>query len=851
MIMEKQRVIKTPLDLVVSESYGKYAKYIIQDRALPDVRDGLKPVQRRILYAMNDLNIHYDKPYKKSARSVGEVIGKYHPHGDSSIYEAMVRMSQDWKNNLCLLDMHGNKGSIDGDAAAAMRYTEARLSKVANLMLQNLDKNTVKFMPNFDDSEKEPSVLPSIFPNLLINGATGIASGYTTNIPPHNPNEVCDALVYKISHPNCSIDDLIKICPAPDFPTGGEIHGLDGCYNAAKTGTGKFAIRASITTKTDLAKIDQLIITSIPYDTNKSQIVKQIDEIIYNKEVAGLLEVRDESDAKGVCVVIDIRKDSNLENIKNYLYKKTLLQINYSTRFIAIVDRAPVLLTLDQYLDAQIKHSLDIINKTDIYDLNKINLRKEVVLGLIKAIDIIDQIIALIRSSSSKQEAKEKLVATFDFTINQAEAIVMMRLYRLTKTDINDLKAEYEQLVADALIIQARIDDINIRKQYLKELIKNIKKEFGYARKTLLVDQLSKIEINEDDMIEKQDLMITISSQGYIKTVRKKSFESSKYNEAGIKTNDLLVYINHINSHHKINIVTSLGKLISIVAHKLPILKWKDIGEHLNNFVKCEGNESVIYAFISDENFDFNSHQLLLTTKHNIIKKINLAECELNKPIKSISVMKLADHDQLISAQLLKANLNYLVFISTSNGLGMIFSSHEVSLLSRTAKGIKACKLKLNDYLISAYALEHSNHNLALFLDGALKIVNLNDLKLSHRFLTPSNLFLSNKKIKPVLASFLLTKGNGFYLLKNDGSVNVFALVDPKAASFDTKPINNNELNDLKQVSYDYFISELADSKAINKATIVASQIEIVNLEEETESTIDLLSTIGDKEYES
>lgn len=813
-----QKIINTPLDNIVGESYAKYAKYIIQDRALPDIRDGLKPVQRRILYAMSELGIFYDKPYKKSARTVGEVIGKYHPHGDSSIYEAMVRMSQDWKNNLCLLDMHGNKGSIDGDNAAAMRYTEARLSKIASVMLANLKKDVVKFSPNFDDSEKEPSILPSLFPNLLINGATGIASGYATNIPPHNPNEVFDALIYRIDHPDCSVEKLIKICPAPDFPTGGEIHDLNGCANAHKTGEGKFIIRACIDFKINDNKINQIIISSIPYETNKALIIKEIEDIIYNKEVAGLIEVRDESDAKGISIIIDTKKDINLENVKNYLYKKTNLEISYNTKFIAIVHRTPTLVNLSTYLDAQINHSLDVINKVDLYDLNKILLRIEIVEGLIKCVDLIDEIIKIIRASESRQDAKNTLIQVFNFTNNQAEAIIMMRLHNLTRTDIFDLKNEWQSLQDEAKTLQERINSLQVRKNYLKQKMIEFKKTFGFERKTKLFDELVKVEINEDQMIEKQNLNLVISRDGYIKTVSKKSFESSKYDELGLKTNDILFYHNIINSHDKILIITSKAKLINLVAHKITSMRWKDVGEHLNNYVKFDANEKVIAVYIWNEQFKIDEYQLVLASRLNLIKRIELSELDINKNSKQISIMKLNDNDNLISANLIKKGHNQFIIAISKLGLALLFLVHEINCLNRLAKGIKIMKLKPNDEVSAILITPNNGYNVQLFLERGSKCFNISELKLSKRATTPTNLYPITKKVQNVLAAFLVAHENVFYLLDQQQKINPYYLSNPKPTKLDTKISIYENDQMITDVVKDYFLSDeaISDFKKIN-----------------------------------
>ncbi|MDE6289807.1 MAG: DNA topoisomerase 4 subunit A, partial [Ureaplasma sp.] len=466
---KKNTIINQSLATIMSDCFGRYAKYVIQDRALPDIRDGLKPVQRRILYAMGELGLFHNKQYKKSARTVGEVIGKYHPHGDSSIYEAMVRMSQDWKNNLPLLDMHGNNGSIDGDSAAAMRYTETRLSEVSTIMLDNIKKNIVEFTLNFDDTEKEPTVLPSLFPNLLINGCVGIAAGYATNIPTHNPKEVFDALIYRIKTPNSSLSTIMKIIPGPDFPTGGIINTDSGLKDAFETGRGKFVISSKIEFNESNSKINQIVIKEIPYDTNKSIIIKELNDIMYDEKIPGILEIRDESDKNGVSIVIDVKKDKNLELIKNYLLKNTKLQVNYSTNFVVILNKKPTIVPLLTAFDSYIEFAISIIVKTAEYDLEKASKRAEILLGLIKAIKIIDKVIAVIRSSESKEDAKNNLMKKWEFSQIQAEAIVSLQLYKLTKTDINQLKEEVDELTKTIEYLQNLISNQELQKDVLIE----------------------------------------------------------------------------------------------------------------------------------------------------------------------------------------------------------------------------------------------------------------------------------------------------------------------------------------------------------------------------------------------
>lgn len=464
-----EKIIEEDLDILVGERFGRYSKYIIQDRALPDARDGLKPVQRRILYAMYKLGLSANRPYKKSARIVGDVIGKYHPHGDTSVYEALVRLSQDFKVRLPLIDMHGNNGSIDGDPAAAMRYTEARLSKYSEYLLEDINKRTVGFVPNFDDEEYEPTVLPAKFPNLLVNGASGISAGYATEIPPHNINEIIQAVIYKLNHKRAKLDDLMEIVKGPDFPTGGIVQGINGIKKAYETGRGKIIIKAKCET-VEMKNINQIVITELPYDVNKANLVRKMSEIYQKKNIDGIIDIRDESDREGLRIVVDLRKDANSEDILNFFFKTTDLQINYNFNMVAIANKRPLLMGLNELLDLYISHQKEVITNRSNYELAAAKKRLHIVEGLIEMVSILDAVIQTIRSSENKRDAIENLVATYNFSDLQAEAIVMLQLYRLTNTDIVQLQIEKEKL-------SQLIEELNDILANEASLVRVIKKE--------------------------------------------------------------------------------------------------------------------------------------------------------------------------------------------------------------------------------------------------------------------------------------------------------------------------------------------------------------------------------------
>jgi topoisomerase-4 subunit A len=554
-----------PIEEIMSESFGRYAKYIIQDRALPDIRDGLKPVQRRIIYAMNDLQLFFDRPHKKSARTVGEVIGKYHPHGDTSIYEAMVRMSQAWKNNLPLLDMHGNNGSIDGDSAAAMRYTECRLSRFGQTLIENINKNTVSFINNFDDSEKEPIVLPTFLPNLLINGANGIAAGYATNIPPFNVGEVIDAVITRIDSPNGYLSTILKIMPGPDFPTGGIVLNPEGVRDAYENGKGKITIRAKIIQKS--AK--QIYITEIPYETNKSVIIRNIQELANKHDVLNIEEVRDESDDKGVSIALDMKNGKNFDFVKNFLFKNTQLQISYNINMVVIKNRKPYCLPILQILDAFIEHIEHVVISSSKFDLAKAKTRQEITIGLIKAIRMLDDVVELIRKSNDKISAKESLITKMTFSEAQAEAIVNLRLYRLSNTDVTNLNKELLELEENISELELLIHNKEYRNNFLKNKLRNFKKIFGCQRKTEISHEEAKIEIDQTDIIEDRENILVITRDGYLKNISKRSYSNSEYDHLKLKEGDIPIAQFISNQRDKVILITSRGNYISIPTHKI------------------------------------------------------------------------------------------------------------------------------------------------------------------------------------------------------------------------------------------------------------------------------------------
>lgn len=683
----KESIVVSPLEEIMSDRFGRYSKYIIQDRALPDARDGLKPVQRRILHSMNTLGITANKPYKKSARIVGDVIGKYHPHGDTSVYDAMVRMSQSWKTRETLIDMHGNNGSMDDDPAAAMRYTEARLSPIAQYMLSDIDKNTVLFAPNFDDEETEPTVLPARYPNLLVNGITGIAAGYATNIPPHNLSEVLDATIYRLQFPNCSLEELMDFVQGPDFPTGGIVQGKQGIIDAFTTGKGKVVVRSKaevVQTKT----IQQIIIHEIPYEVIKCNLVKKIDDIRWNKQIDGILDVRDESDRNGLRIVIDLKKETNSELILNYLYKNTDLQVSYNYNVVAIVNKRPMQLGLAAMLDAFIAHRKDVVTRRCRYDLDKMEQRCHILEGLIKAISILDEIIALIRSSKGKADAKTKLMEAYRFTEAQAEAIVTLQLYRLSSTDVKQLKEEFQTLVNKMEELQDILNNASLLKKEIIRELKEVKKLFGSPRLTRIENEIEEIVIDKQAMIPNEKVMITLSKDGYAKRVSLRSYNSSSADLTGLKEGDQLIGVKEVNMLDYLLFVTSQGTYGYVQVHELAEGKWKDIGSHLNSVISLTGEEKIIAAYTLTS-FETGANILTLS-KQAMIKQTPIKDLEVSRRNKTMALMGLKAEDEVIAAEICYANSEVLCV--SESGFVSRYQADTITPTQPRGKGIIAMK---------------------------------------------------------------------------------------------------------------------------------------------------------------
>lgn len=710
------------LEAVMGERFGRYSKYIIQERALPDIRDGLKPVQRRILFAMNEDGNTFDKPFRKSAKSVGNVMGNYHPHGDSSIYEAMVRLSQYWKLREPLIEMHGNNGSMDGDPPAAMRYTEARLSEIAAEMLKDIDKKTVEMVPNFDDTEFEPTVLPARFPNLLVNGATGISAGYATEIPTHNLSETIQATIYLMDHPEAELDDLMKFIKGPDFPTGGIMLGLDGIKKAYETGRGKAMLRARTQIEDVRGAKQQIVIEEIPYEVNKALLVKKIDEIRLQKKAEGIAEVRDESDREGLRIVVELKKDANAQGILNYLFKNTDLQISYNFNMVAIDHKCPKHVGLKKILESYLEHQRIVVTKRTEFDLNKAKERKHIVDGLIKALSILDDVIKTIRASKNKKDAKANLVSSFDFTEKQAEAIVSLQLYRLTNTDVTALQNEAEDLERKIVEYTKILNNGKELDKVIKKELKTIDKKYETPRLTEIRAEIEELKIDTEVMVAQEDVMLLVSRDGYVKRSSLRSFKASDESDNGLKEEDVVILMKVANTLDHLLMFTNKGNVIYRPIHDIVDSRWKDTGEHLSQTVGLSDDERVIEAFTFDSLEKEGA--FVFATKEGMIKQTLLKDLKPGRTYRSRAqtFIKLkTDTDEVIMAEFVETeNEDLQVFCTTHAGYGLRYLLNEVPTTGARTSGVKCMDLR-DDFLISVSLVSEHDEVAIVTQRGAFK----------------------------------------------------------------------------------------------------------------------------------
>ena len=833
------RIYDYTLEEIMGDRFGQYAKDIIQNRAIPDVRDGLKPVQRRILYAMFRDKNTYEKAHKKSATAVGNVMGHYHPHGDSSIYEAMVHMSQWWKQNECYIDMHGNNGSMDGDGAAAMRYTEARLSKISGELLKDIDKDTIEWAPNFDDTLYEPIVLPAKYPNLLVNGAKGISAGYATEIPPHNLGEVIDATIKRIDSPNCRLDTILEIVKGPDFPTGAIVEGKKAIEEALTTGRGKVIIRSKYEILED-KKNKQILIHEIPFEVNKAMLVKKIADIIYDKKIDGMTEVRDESDREEkVRIAIDLKKDADENNILNYLFKNTDLQVSYSYNMVAIVNRRPMIVGVMEVLDAYIAHQKEVITRRTKFDLEHAKARMHIVEGLIKALDILDEIIKTIRSSKNKSDAIKNLVDKYEFTEIQAEAIVNLQLYRLTNTDVNVLKDEHANLLKAISILESILSDEDKLKEVMKKELRGIKNEYATPRKTEIKEEITEIKIDTTAFIPKEDCIVVVTKDGYVKRVSKRSYGATE-DPTGLKELDYIIGIYELNTMDTILMFTDSGNYLYVPVHEIPDMKWKDLGKHISNIIKIDPEDNIIDC-IPVTDFDANRY-ITVFTENGMIKRTMLSEFKASRYTKPMPYMKLKDGD-------LVTNISYKqgtdVFITTKCGFGLRFDIDEVPLLGSRASGVKGISLK-NDVVVSGSVINEDEYLSIITSKNTGKRVKLSEFERISRARKGIQV-IRDVKTNPyyILKSFIINSKNNIGLKFKEDIESIKLTELPIADRYSTgSSLSKHQIFDV------FAIKELEDPKnqKIEKEEIVKENISLESIDERMMTIDDFLDDVEKNE---
>ncbi|MGM0901019.1 MAG: DNA topoisomerase IV subunit A [Bacillota bacterium] len=764
-----------PLEEVIGDRFGRYSKYIIQERALPDARDGLKPVQRRILYAMYAEGNTHEKGFRKSAKTVGNVIGNYHPHGDSSVYEAMVRLSQDWKVRNVLIQMHGNNGSNDGDPPAAMRYTEARLSAISAELLRDIDKNTVEFIPNFDDTSKEPTVLPSMFPNLLVNGSTGISAGYATDIPPHSLDEIIEGVIMRMDKPDCSVEELMTVIKGPDFPTGGIIQGVEGILKAYKTGKGKMIVRGKTEIETIRGGRQQIVITEIPFEVNKANLVKRMDELRIDRKVEGISEVRDETDRTGLRIVVELKKDADANGVLHYFYKNTDLQITYNFNMVAIYNKRPKQMGLHDLLDAYIAHQREVVTRRSEFDLQKARERQHIVEGLIKALSILDEVIATIRASKDKRDAKNNLIAKFAFTEAQAEAIVSLQLYRLTNTDVTALQAEQEELAKKIEELVAILESEKKLLSVIKKELKDVKKRFADGRRTKIEDEIEEIKINLEVLIASEDVIVTVTKDGYIKRTSQRSYAASNGKDFAMKDTDRLLVQLDMNTKEVLLLFTNKGSYLYLPVHELPDIRWKDLGQHIANIVPLERDEHIIKA-IPVKDFEQEVF-LLFVTKNGMVKKTELKQYQAQRYSKTLTAMNLKGDDETIEVHLTDGKNS--LFLVTQLGYALWFSEEEISPIGIRAAGVKGINLKDGDIVIGGKIIEAAKDQSIILATqrGAVKKMKLREFELGSRA-KRGVIMLRELKSNPHRVA-------GFEVAKNQDEIFLFT---EKQQTFSLKP---------------------------------------------------------------
>ena len=830
-----KKIQEYALEEIMGLRFGAYAKEIIQDRAIPDVRDGLKPVQRRILYDMYINHNDSAHPFTKCAKTVGDVLGKFHPHGDSSVYDAMVRMSQWWKQSMPLIDIHGNNGSIDGDGPAAYRYTEARLSKFANELLKDLDKGTVEWAPNFDDTLLEPTVLPAKFPALLVNGTNGISAGYATNIPPHNLGEIIDATIKRIDSPNCRLETILDIVKGPDFPTGGICMGKNGIIDAFSTGRGRVIVRSKYEVVKTKGK-EQIIITEIPFEVNKAMMVAKIDAIRIDKKIDGIAEVRDETDRTGIRIAIDLKANANSDLIINYLLKNTDLQVSYNYNMVAIVNKRPMTLGILSLLDAYIAHQKEVITRRSKFDLEAYQKRLNIVDGFLKMMDILDEVIKTIRASKNKTDAKENLMKEFNFNALQAEAIVVLQLYRLTNTDVLALQEEHDNLVKYIKALELILSNEEKLKEVMKYELKKIKKDYPMPRRTEIVDEIVDIKLDTTDLITKENVMVALSNEGYIKRVSMKSYTSSNGDETTLKPGDYLKYLFEVSTLDNLVIFTNLGQYLYVPVHTIFEGKWKDLGKHINNLVTgLSESEYIVGAFILKN----PEEKITFVTKNGLVKQSILKDFVVSRYSKAMLAFKLKDNDEVIAVNQSKPRT---VLISEA-GYYVNIDTEEIPVVGARASGVRGMNLK-DDVLVAGLSLDSSEY-LSIFTNNkTAKRVKVSELETHNRAKKGSTLIKKVKSFDYKIIKALLTDGKDELFLKCDNEITKIKNTDISILDLKSTggTISRYKIDDV-------FTSTVVDSSLKNNKD---ANEEVKTLEENTDKVVEEIqeSEIEEKKEE-
>lgn len=830
-----KKIQEYALEEIMGLRFGAYAKEIIQDRAIPDVRDGLKPVQRRILYDMYINHNDSAHPFTKCAKTVGDVLGKFHPHGDSSVYDAMVRMSQWWKQSMPLIDIHGNNGSIDGDGPAAYRYTEARLSKFANELLKDLDKGTVEWAPNFDDTLLEPTVLPAKFPALLVNGTNGISAGYATNIPPHNLGEIIDATIKRIDSPNCRLETILDIVKGPDFPTGGICMGKNGIIDAFSTGRGRVIVRSKYEVVKTKGK-EQIIITEIPFEVNKAMMVAKIDAIRIDKKIDGIAEVRDETDRTGIRIAIDLKANANSDLIINYLLKNTDLQVSYNYNMVAIVNKRPMTLGILSLLDAYIAHQKEVITRRSKFDLEAYQKRLNIVDGFLKMMDILDEVIKTIRASKNKTDAKENLMKEFNFNALQAEAIVVLQLYRLTNTDVLALQEEHDNLVKYIKALELILSNEEKLKEVMKYELKKIKKDYPMPRRTEIVDEIVDIKLDTTDLITKENVMVALSNEGYIKRVSMKSYTSSNGDETTLKPGDYLKYLFEVSTLDNLVIFTNLGQYLYVPVHTIFEGKWKDLGKHINNLVTgLSESEYIVGAFILKN----PEEKITFVTKNGLVKQSILKDFIVSRYSKAMLAFKLRDNDEVIAVNQSKPRT---VLISEA-GYYVNIDTEEIPVVGARASGVRGMNLK-DDVLVAGLSLDSSEY-LSIFTNNkTAKRVKVSELETHNRAKKGSTLIKKVKSFDYKIIKALLTGGKDELFLKCDNEITKIKNTDISILDLKSTggTISRYKIDDV-------FTSTVVDSSLKNNKD---ANEEVKTLEENTDKVVEEIqeSEIEEKKEE-